>query len=197
MQNTQGGMWGHSVRRLIHVLMFFIPPLYFGFGAKISAMLHLHPEQILICIIIIILVFEILRIKRGWLLFGQRQHERHFLSSFAQGAVAIAITLLAIPGGYAHGLQYAWPMVAVLAVVDPVMGEMRRFKLQRKWVLSIGLIVAVIIWALFCWNYEFNPWLVLIMPLVAIAAEVPNLRWLDDNATLLLFPLLVLWLFVR
>ena len=142
------------------------------------------------------LLFELLRIKQGWLLFGQRQRERNFISSFAQGVLALGVVLLLSPGGYASGIRYAWPLIAVLALVDPLLGELRLLKAPAWLVFLLGWIAASLLWVAAMLHFALPLQMVLIIPVVSILAEWPNFKWLDDNASMLIFPLLVVWLLV-
>ena len=74
---------------------------------------------------------------------------------------------------------------------DPVMGEARRADKDSKIVFISGLIVVYLAW-LFSWNIIGTPLLfALIIPPIQVASEWPRLRWIDDNGTMVLFPLLV------
>jgi hypothetical protein len=185
---TAGGWRGHFLRRMIHIAMFFVPPIYY----LILDNSLLRPQLIVIILAACVVLIDFLRIWRGWLFFGQRQRERHYLSSFAQGAVALTVVLLFVPGGYTAGLQYAWPLIAVLALVDPLLGELRKFNISPKVVFFIGWFAATLLW-LSAFLYFLIPlWAVLVLPVVAVLAEWPNFKYLDDNAAMLLVPLLVL-----
>jgi hypothetical protein len=188
-QITQGGQRGHLWRRFIHIAMFFIAPLYF-YCLPDSI---LHPERLVLGVIVALLLLDLLRIWRGWLLFGQRTRERHFLSSFAQGGIAVGLVLLLVPGGYATGVRYAWPLIAVLALVDPLLGELRKFKLPAWLLFMLGWFAASLLWLAALLYFTLPLRLVVLLPLAAVIAEFPNFKYLDDNASMLLVPLLLLY----
>ena len=185
---TSGGSRGHFVRRMIHIAMFFLPPIYY----RILDNSMLRPQLIVIIFAACIVLIDLLRIWRGRLFFGQRQRERHFLSSFAQGAVALTVVLLFVPGGYTAGLQYAWPLIAVLALVDPLLGELRKFNISPKVLFLIGWFAATLLWFSAYLYFSTPLWTVVALPVVSVLAEWPNFKYLDDNVTMLLVPLLVL-----
>lgn len=193
VKQTIGGVKGHWMRRLVHVTMIILPVLYFHYGAVWAGFLALTPVQLLMAVLLVILLFEALRLHFGWLLFGQRAHERYLPSSFVWGAGAICITMAGVPGGYENGFAFALPLIAVLAIVDPLVGECRRLQCPAWLVACIGYWVGFVIWALAAWHFQFSLWSVPIMPAVAVAAEWPQLKCIDDNAAMLLLPLLVLW----
>jgi len=60
--------------------------------------------------------------------------------------------------------------------------------LDKTKVNIIGIAGAALIWLL-CWHLVATPLvLVAIMAPLVVAAESPRLKWIDDNATMLLIP---------
>ena len=71
------------------------------------------------------------------------------------------------------------------------MGELRRRGVESSSVIAYACVLVLAIWLL-CW-YMFDTPLVacLIVAPIAVFSETPRLRYIDDNATMLLIPLAV------
>ena len=95
--------------------------------------------------------------------------------------------------------ELVWPLILSLSLGDPFLGELRRKGLDSRRVFIIGSIFISLIWV-GTWHFVETPILfALLMGPLCVAAEWPRLRWIDDNATMLLIPLsaailLVPWL---
>ncbi len=187
---TVGGIVGHLSRRAIHVLMIIFPVIYYLWGNDIAQVLHLLPWQFLVGLLIAIIVIEFIRVKTGFILFGQRRHEVHHISSFAWSAVAIIVVLLCLPQPI-----YAIPIVAGCAVGDPLLGELRVYY-SAVYAAVITAVVIALIWWL-CSIWMFIPWwLPILMGPLTVTVERPNLWWIDDNALMMWVPLLFVWGFI-
>ncbi|UVE59530.1 hypothetical protein [Coxiella-like endosymbiont] len=68
----------------------------------------------------------------GWILWGQREREVKNISSFTWTVVSLCVVLLLAPGK-----QYAIPIIASCAFVDPFLGELRRTQLNRAWIFLL------------------------------------------------------------
>jgi hypothetical protein len=188
-EQTVGGLSGHLLRRVVHVAIAATPLLYYAYGATVGGWFHLTAKQILLVIIAISIIFEVLRLKFGWTVFGQRQHEAKRISAFAWGAVSVCLVLLLAPDK-----RFAIPIVWSCAIVDPILGELRRTHLRPLWIAALGIVAVMLIWWLATWWWQ-TPWLLawLMGPLI-VWLEWPNFRWIDDNALMQLVPLLVIML---
>lgn len=176
---TRGGWLGHWVRRFLHVGMIVVPGLYYYFGVSRLALWVL---------LLLLIVLEMVRLVKGFQIFGQREHESKRISSFAWGAGALLIVLLFAPK------MFAYPIVATCALVDPLMGELRRFQLSSWSVAVAGVLLTMLIWLL-AWHWLMTPWWwAIIMGPLSVAAEWPQLKWIDDNAMMQLIPLVVVLL---
>jgi hypothetical protein len=189
-RHVVGGKTGHWLRRLIHVAMVCIPWLYYSFAGGVAKTIHLRVQELLGVVLICILIMEILRLKMGWVILGQRQNEAKRISALAWGGMSICVVFLCVPGGYESGIRYALPLVATLSFIDPVMGELRYRKVSTAFILASGWIVAALIWGLACYVYQLSVVYFIVLPLLSVVAEQPNVKWLDDNALVLLLPLL-------
>lgn len=189
--HTKGGVRGHIIRRLIHILAAIFPIIYYYWGESLAQWVGLTPPTIILIILGIILFFEMLRLVFGVTVFGQRQHESRQISSFAWDAMGIILVLL-----FAPGKQFGIPIIWGCAFGDPFIGELKRLQLPGFVVFILGVIFISLIWLLCYWLFATPLWLVWIMGLLTTLAEWPNIPWLDDNITMQLIPLLIVqWLY--
>lgn len=192
VDHSVGGVKGHLFRRAFHLAMSAIPFVYFEYGEKISDIFGLEVSQFVSAATILLIVIEAIRLKLGFTIFGQRDYEAKQVSALAWGGIAIGLTLIALP----DNPEFIWPLVLSLSLGDPFLGELRRKGIESRNVVIIGSIFIALIW-LVSWNFVDTPIiLVAIMGPICVAAEWPRLRWIDDNATMLLIPLFTVLLLV-
>ena len=136
---------------------------------------------------------ELLRMKWGILVVGQREYEKHQFSALAWGAVSIALTIVALSPWSGSADQHAgwlvYPIIFCLAFGDPSMGEARRKGLDNRAVYAIGTLVCMSCWLISGYLFGTPYWMALYMGPLTMASELPKLRWIDDNATMILIPL--------
>ena len=179
-----GGMSGHVLRRGIHLGMSFIPVLFFEFGDDVADKVDLSLSQVVSVVILAAIVGEAVRLKLGVTIIGQRAYEAKQVSALAWGAIGIGMVLLLVPEK-----EYAYPLILSLSLGDPLLGEMRRKDFSVSSVIWAGTLGVGIIWAA-CAVWVGTPWLlVALMGPICVASEWPRLRYIDDNATMLLIPL--------
>ncbi len=181
-----GGMSGHLLRRGIHLGMSFIPVLYFQFGEDVADKVSLSLAQVVSVVILVAIVGEALRLKFGVTIIGQRAYEAKQVSALAWGAIAIGMVLLLAPEK-----AYAYPLILSLSLGDPLLGEMRRKDFSVSSVIWAGTLGVGLIWAACAFWVDTPLLLVALMGPICVAAEWPRLRYIDDNATMLLIPLAV------
>ena len=192
VDHSVGGVKGHLFRRAFHLAMSAIPFVYFEYGEKISDIFGLEVSQFVSAATILLIVIEAIRLKLGFTIFGQRDYEAKQVSALAWGGIAIGLTLIALP----DNPEFIWPLVLSLSLGDPFLGELRRKGIESRNVVIIGSMFIALIW-LVSWNFVDTPIiLVAIMGPICVAAEWPRLRWIDDNATMLLIPLFTVLLLV-
>ncbi len=195
VKHSVGGFTGHALRRATHMVMAFIPLLYYSRGAEIADNFGIGPEQLVSAIIITLIVIEALRIKMGVVVLGQREYEAKQISALAWGGFAVALALLIAPDDGKTGLEsglYGIPIIFGLTFVDPIMGEIKRKKQDLKLAIWAGMITSFVVW-IGCHFWIGTPLIVsiLLAPLT-VAGEVPSLKYIDDNATMVLIPLAAL-----
>ena len=181
-----GGVSGHLLRRGIHLAMSFLPFLYFEFGEDVADMASLTLEQVVSCVILLAVFGEALRLRMGLTVVGQRSYEAKQVSALAWGALGVGMVFLLTPEP-----AYAYPLILSLSLGDPLLGELRRKESSTQTVILAGVLGIAAIWAGCAYLVE-TPWLLVpLMAPICVAAEWPRLRYIDDNATMLLIPLAV------
>ena len=179
-----GGMSGHIFRRVFHISMFIIPYIYFEFGNEVAEWIGYTLPEVVSLVIIVAVFAEALRLKFGVTVFGQREYEARQVSALAWGGFAVGMVLLLAPIK-----EYAYPLIFSLSFGDPFMGELRRKGFQTKEVIIFSTLFLIAVW-LTCWYLFATPWwLALIFAPLCVFSEMPRLRYIDDNATMLLIPL--------
>ena len=196
LENTIGGKNGHIFRRLIHLSMIVFPFVYYWYGNQISEYLttvferEISRESVVTFLLIFIVIVEFGRLFLGITIFGQRDYEKKQISALAWGGVSICICFLFAPlGGYKEA-YIGLPIIFTISIVDPLLGETRKILDSNKLIISIALIVSFLIWFSCSIFLETPLWFSLIMPPLAIIAEWPSLKYIDDNATMILLPLI-------
>ncbi len=192
VDHSVGGFGGHAFRRLTHISMAIVPFLYYIHGDRISSWFSLEPTQFVSCFCILILAIELGRLKTGIVIIGQREYESNQISALAWGTIAVALALLIAPEGDGSGLEsgiYGIPLILGMTVVDPLMGEVKRLKRDLKLAIYLGILVSYSIW-LGCYFWIGTDFIaaVLLAPLTVVG-ELTSSKLIDDNATMVLFPL--------
>lgn len=195
VDHSVGGVSGHVFRRAFHIGMSIIPFVYYEYAEKLADALSITELQLVSSLTLSLILVEALRLKMGITIFGQRDYESKQVSALAWGGIAVGLTFLVL----SDYPELVWPLILSLSLGDPFLGELRRKEIETKNVFIIGSIFIALIW-LSCWHFTGTAiWIALIMGPLCVAAEWPRLRWIDDNATMLLIPLsfvimLVPWL---
>ncbi len=195
-KHSVGGLGGHFFRRFTHVIMAVVPILYFTKGEQIANIFSLTPNQFVTYTFFLLLFLEMVRLYFGIIIVGQREYEAKQISALAWGALAVCLALLLSPesdtsNGMKSGI-YAAPLIWGLTFVDPIMGEIKRSKRGLKSAIIGGLLVSYTIW--FSSSYFLGTPImasIILAPLTVIG-ELPSVKWIDDNATMILLPLTVL-----
>ena len=179
----------HLFRRGFHVSVFaFCPWIYYSYFSSLSSQLGLPGYSLLYLTLMFVVLLEGVRLKLKCLVWGMRSYEAHQISALAWGATAVTLVLRMSPSaGYAYGL--CW----VCALVDPLIGELKRF-MRESCVYSVALVISSIVW--YCCHlwFQLPLWLVFILPVVAVGSEYPSFKWVDDNFLMAAVPLLVILL---
>lgn len=190
--HSVGGMGGHAFRRLTHVSMASIPYIYYVHGERISSYFSLQAREFVSAICILILVTELVRLRTGIVIVGQREYESSQISALAWGALAVALAILIAPDGDNGTMEagkYGAPIILGMTLVDPVMGEIKRTQKNLRMAIFSGLIVSYTVWiGCHFWIGTELIAALLLAPLTVFGEILPT-REIDDNATMVLFPL--------
>ena len=193
--HSVGGFGGHAFRRFTHVAMSLIPIIYYTKGDQMGDYLSISSRELVSVIVIIILLLEIIRLRWGIVVVGQREYEAEQISAFAWGGIAVALALLIVPEGDGAGIErgiYGIPLIFGLTFVDPVMGEVKRIKKDLNAAIVAGTMVSFTVW-LGCHLWIGTPLLAaLVLAPFTVLGELPSLKYIDDNATMILIPLAAL-----
>ena len=187
-----GGFGGHAFRRLTHVSMASIPYLYYVHGEAISSYFSLQAREFVSAICILILIIEAVRLRSGIVIVGQREYESNQISALAWGALAVALAILIAPEGENGSMEagkYGAPIILGMTLVDPVMGEVKRTQKNLRTAIIAGLAVSYAVW-IGC-HFWIGTELIaaLLLAPLTVLGELPPTREIDDNATMVLFPL--------
>ena len=191
VDHSVGGMKGHLLRRAIHLGIAGMPWLYFEQGENIAGLFSLEPLQFVSYAMIALVIFEAVRLKLGFTVFGQRDYESKQVSALARGGLAIGIAILAL-----REPDYAYPLIISLAIGDPLLGEIRRAGSSGKIAFGITSAVLLGIWIGYAIWFETSILLAVILAPICVAAEWPRLRYIDDNATMIFIPLMVILILI-
>lgn len=181
---TKGGTLAHIFRRFFHMSMLVVPFCYYYYFVHLASQKTLR--LLILAFIFLVFLFEKFRIRARLVLFGQRLHEATHISTFAWTMLSLGIVLFFAP------VYFAVPIVACCAFVDPLMGEMRLHQVNKYPIMMTGTMLAFIIWSASAGFYHFPVWYGVIIAPITVAAEWPSLKWIDDNALMLLVPLWVI-----
>ncbi len=190
--DTNGLTAGHYFRRLIHLSLLFIPFLYKAYSHAIADFFDWPVGGLLLLLTGLVVLLEALRLKFQILLWGQRQYERHNVSALAWTLLAIIAVLF-----FAPAPAYYFAIIFSCALGDPLLGELRRF-IPYLWLAeAVGLIFLLILWLAGAFYWGFSPWLATFLAILSLFVEYWNLKWIDDNALMLLVPLLAIIVWIQ
>tara|TARA_Y100001970_G_C14259049_1_gene877981 strand:+ start:5872 stop:6516 length:645 start_codon:yes stop_codon:yes gene_type:complete len=187
-----GGFGGHAFRRLTHVSMASIPYLYYVHGEAISSYFSLQAREFVSAICILILIIEAVRLRSGIVIVGQREYESNQISALAWGALAVALAILIAPEGENGSMEagkYGAPIILGMTLVDPVMGEVKRTQKNLRTAIIAGLAVSYSVWVGCHFWIGTELIAALLLAPLTVLGELPPTRAIDDNATMVLFPL--------
>ena len=197
VEHSVGGFGGHAFRRLTHVAMAVIPLIYYTSGDDVADYFSVRLDELVSYVFLLVLVIEVVRLRLGIVIVGQREYESKQISAFAWGAFAVCLALLATGmgpfveeggSGIKSGI-YGIPLIFGLTFVDPLMGEIKRQKQDMRLAITTGLAASYAIWV-GCSFWLGTPlWACILLAPLTVLGELPRVKYIDDNATMILFPL--------
>ncbi len=148
-----------------------------------------HSRKLLLLIVVItILGFEVIRLYKGWLIFGMRHYEGYQIAAYAWATMAAAVALLLFP------MHFAVVCLLGMGLIDPMIGEMRGRKPESyPYIPLICWALIAFISLIFLTEYSIITVLILaaIGSAVAVASEFPSLI-IDDDFLMVVVPLFAL-----
>ncbi|MGB0727673.1 MAG: hypothetical protein ACPGR0_05175, partial [Candidatus Poseidoniaceae archaeon] len=143
-EHSVGGMWGHVLRRGVHLGMVAIPWVYYEHAADLADRVGLSSaEQFASALVFLLIVAEAVRLRTGITVFGQRDYEATQVSALAWGALAIGVVLLTL---HDHP-ELGYPLIFSLAIGDPLLGELRRAGQENRTASMWTTLVLVGVWS--------------------------------------------------
>jgi len=195
VSHSIGGFGGHAFRRATHVTMAVIPVIYYARGDELGDYFSVSSRELVSMVLISILLIEFIRLRWGIVVVGQREYESSQISAFAWGGIAVGLALLVAPEGDGSGIErglFGIPLIFGLTFVDPVMGEVKRIKKDLNSAIVAGSVVSFSVW-LGCHLWLGTPLIAsLLLAPLTVLGELPSLKYIDDNATMVLIPLAAL-----
>lgn len=180
---------GHILRRIVHGISILTPILYFWFGNQIASLFFMNRMQLVSVCVGVVCLGEAFRKSFRLKVYGERTYERHYISGAVWLVFSSGLVLLLTPHVGFNGAGIAAPIIWAACCCDIIMGELRICGYSIHTVFLTGLVVSAMVW-ICCALFLGSPWLVLpfLIPMVVIA-EIIDQPGLDDNFTMLFFPL--------
>jgi hypothetical protein len=172
-------------RRVLHI---FSPIFLVYYFVPEDTWIGLAKEVLLLVILLAVLVSELVRIIFRPRIFGLKHFEQKQISAYVWASFGFAMAFLLFES------VLVVPVIFGMAWIDPLCGWLRRKKRGYPLVPLVGYAVMMMFTLLLISDFSLPK--VIMMGLasspVAIASEYPNLRYMDDDFTMVFFPLLAL-----
>jgi hypothetical protein len=186
--NKNGMTPGAIARTILHMsapifLVYYLVPEDTWIGVSKSI--------VLLVVLIVVLLVELSRILFGFRFFGLREYEGDYISAYAWASFAFALAFLLFD------FRLVVPVIFGMAWIDPMCGWLRRE--NRKMYPWIPLLAYAIMTAIILFLVSDFPVVKLVIfslvgSAVATASEYPNLKHINDDFTMVMFPLIALTL---
>ncbi|MCJ2531368.1 MAG: hypothetical protein LN413_03495 [Candidatus Thermoplasmatota archaeon] len=175
---------GPVLRRAIHIaspvfLAYYLLPDDLGIGV---------PKLLVAAILwLVTLVIELLRLLGHLEILGIREYERGQISAYFWGGTGLFLGLVLFPPVFVVVAMFG------MAWIDPLSALTRR-RGGYPWVPLVAYLALATVGLSLLTPFRFPAVLALalIAAVVAIAAEYPRLRWIDDDFTMFMAPLIAL-----
>lgn len=185
------------VRKAFHLtspawlIWFWMPP---------DAWVGVRKEAVLVSLLSLALLVEAGRLLTGIRFPGLRADESDRLSAYAWGSLGLALGLLFFPGEVV--IVTFWGM----AWIDPLCASLRKSRAYPSVPFAAYLVLSLTLWALVvpAAPYQTTPLdpvrfvpLAVLAAFLALAAERPNLKHVDDDFLMNVVPMVVLTAILR
>ena len=173
------------VRRAMHAGV-ALAPLYYLLPVDLPVV-NVRRWVVLIVFIMAILVFEVIRLRKGIVFLGLRPHERDQIASFVWAAAGVTFVLWLFP----HDVASA--VIIGMAFVDPLSGELRSSNVGLLPMLAISMVVyfsTCVATLLLAGDRSFLVAMVLSVTgtLLAVGSEQLEIPHVDDDFLMLSVP---------
>lgn len=183
---------GTLLRRLIHMAL-GLAPIYYLFPVELP-FFGLRRWVLLIGFFALIAFIEYLRLRRRVVFYGLRPYEKDQIASFAWSAAGLTLVLWCFP----HDI--ASVAIVGMALIDPLMGELRPLRVQIP--VKVGLALAAYAFiglTIFGisghWTFAQTAILSAMGAAVAIPSEWYKIAYVDDDFLMMTVPAIVMaWL---
>lgn len=173
---------GFVARKAVHIcaplflVYYFLPtPLWPG---------GISRESGLLLALALAMAFELSRLVLGFRVPGMREYEAEQMSAGAWAAIALTFAFIFFP------LEMAAPVIAGMAIVDPVISVLRRTK-WYPWLPYLMHAVVMITALSLLLQLDLRVVLIsLATSAMAIAAEGIKTRYVDDDFLMIALPLI-------
>ncbi len=172
-----------TLRRAIH-LVYPIALSYYWFPS--DSYIGIRKEYVVVAVLVAFFAIEAVRLTTKFKMPLIREYERTRIGAYALGSLGIGIGLLFFP------LPVTAVAVCGMAWIDPICGATKKGGAYPIIPLIVYFDMAAMFF-LFANYYPMNSiFYGAVGSLVAIAAEKPNLKLIDDDFVMIIVPLLVL-----
>jgi hypothetical protein len=173
---------GKIARRIVHLsapfflVYYFLPsPLWAG-GPS--------PQVALLLALALTLSFELLRLVIGFNVPGMRDYERDQISAGAWAGLALTFAFLFFP------FELAAPVIVGMAIVDPVIGMVRRTKWYPAFPYFLHLAIMLSMLGVLL-SFDLRTVVAAVMTsALALMAEGFKTRYVDDDFLMIVVPLI-------
>ncbi len=160
------------------MVYYLLPPEIHGYSRRL----------LLLVVVMIILGFEVIRLYKGWLIFGMRGYEGRQVAAYAWATMAAAIALLLFP------MHLAVVCLLGMGLIDPLIGEVQEHRpglYPYIPLLCWGILAVIVFVVLTDHHMVVVLMLACIGSVVAVIAESPRLP-IDDDFLMVVVPLVIL-----
>lgn len=188
---VSGGAFGHWLRRALHVLLALVPVVYYDAVPAVRQHIPEFPSPATLAILtaLLLLCVEVLRLRYGFVVVGQREYERRRISGAAWSVIGGLVVLfgghLVVPEA---ARELAYPVFLCAGLIDPVAGELRRRRASPAARITTTAILAAAIWSGCVLALGTPPAAMVAAVPITVCVEGPRTAPVDDNLTLLVIP---------
>ena len=176
--------FGHWYRRMAHIAASSFVSYYL---LPDDGWIGILKKVMVLSLLLACLIFDLVRLKgRGYRFFCLRGYEEGRVGSYVYFVIGTAILLLLFPQ------QIAIPCIISASLVDPVVGEVRRFNHNLSYIVAFAISFLI-----FYSAWLTSPYAILVSLIsaaVLVLSELKKFRYIDDDLLMQIAPALVMLL---